>query len=78
MIFSDAGEGGTLQAARNLDVEMQKRGIIRNTAKDVNDELVATCVGVALEQGTHLGVPSARCLAMMVSVVHLFYSFLMR
>lgn len=71
MIFSDAGEGGTLQAARNLDAEMQKRGIIRNTAKDVNDELVATCVGVALEQGTHLGVPSARCLAMMVSVVHL-------
>ena len=71
MIFSDAGEGGTLQAAHNLDAEMQKRGIIRNTAKDVNDELCATCVGVALEHGTRLGVPPARCLAMIVSVMHL-------
>jgi len=74
MIFSDEGEGHTLKAARQLDAELSRRGAIRNTAKDVDDELCATCVGVSLEDGTHLGVPPARCLSMIVTVLYLLKS----
>ena len=59
-------------AAATDDVgEMIRRGVLRNPAKDVNDELSAICVGVALENGTHLGIPCARCLAMLVGMIHL-------
>ena len=44
---------------------------MRNKAKDVNDELSATCVGVSLENGTHIGVPPTRCVAMLVTVLYL-------
>ncbi|CAE7796470.1 unnamed protein product, partial [Symbiodinium sp. CCMP2456] len=74
MVFSDEGEGHTLRAAKQLDAELSKRGAIRNAAKDVDDELCATCVGVSLEDGTHLGVPPARCLSMIVTVLHLLES----
>ena len=74
MMFSDSGAGHTIQAARRLDAELFKRGALRNATKDVDDELSATCVGVALEDGTHLGVPPARCLAMLVTVLHLLHT----
>ena len=40
----------------------------------MDDELWATCVGVSLEDGTHLGVPPARCLSMIVTVLYLLES----
>ena len=69
MIFSTAGEGRTLTAANDFDIAMASRGAARNTAKDVNDALNATCVGVNLEEGFFLGVPPGRCLAMAVGVL---------
>ena len=71
MIFSDAGAGHTLTAARLVDDEFNRRQALRNTSKDVDDELFATCVGVQLEDGVHLGVPPSRCLAMLLSLVFL-------
>ncbi|CAE6932940.1 PDE9A [Symbiodinium sp. CCMP2592] len=70
MIFSTAGSGVTSGAASRLDAAMECRGIVRNTAKDVNDSLDATCVGVNLEQGCFLAMPPARCLAVAVAVLH--------
>ena len=69
MIFSDAGQGHTMAAAEKVDAEFQRRGAVRNAAKDVTDECFATCVGVQLEEGTHWGVPPQRCIAMMVSLL---------
>ena len=71
MIFSDGGAGRTSDAAHLLDAEFHRRGVVRNAAKDVDDQLDATCVGVALEAGRHLAVPPARCLAMFVGVLWL-------
>ena len=73
MIFSDAGPGHTLAAARRVDAELQQRGAKRNFSKDIDDELSATCVGVQLENGTHWGVPPQRCLAMVVSLLQLLF-----
>ena len=71
MIFSDAGVGCTLAVANQLDEEFLRRGVIRNEAKDVNDELNATCVGVAFEDCMHLLVPPTRCMAMLVGMLSL-------
>ncbi|CAE7271224.1 UVR8 [Symbiodinium sp. CCMP2592] len=71
MLFSDAGPGGTAAAALKVDQEFTRRGAVRNSAKDVNDELNATCVGIQLEEGTHLGVPPPRVLAMVLTALHL-------
>ena len=57
MIFSDARPGVTQSAANRVDSEFQRRGAVRNSRKDIDDEVSATCVGVQLEEGTHLGVP---------------------
>ncbi|CAE7309869.1 unnamed protein product, partial [Symbiodinium sp. KB8] len=67
MLFSNAGPGITLAAAQALDCEFEERGLVRNAAKDVNDELSATCVGVNLVDGKYLDVPAARYLAMLLS-----------
>ena len=71
MIFSDEGAGRTSGLASKLDAEFCRRGVVRNEAKDVDDQLDATCVGVALESGRYLAVPPARCLAMFVGVLWL-------
>ena len=68
MIFSASGAGHSLKAAKQLDAVFEQRGIVRNSRKDVDDSLSATCVGVALEDGTHLAVPPARCLAMLYAL----------
>ena len=54
-----------------VDAEFDARGAVRNKSKDVNDELSATCVGVTLEDGTHLAVPPARCVAMLLGAISL-------
>lgn len=69
MIFSDARPGVTQSAANRVDSEFQRRGAVRNSRKDIDDEVSATCVGVQLEEGTHLGVPPQRCIAMVVSLL---------
>ena len=71
MIFSNAGLGVSAAAASRLDQVMLEAGVLKNSAKDVNDELNATCVGVSFEEGHRLGVPPGRCLAMFVSFLHL-------
>ncbi|CAE7948685.1 Lgi2 [Symbiodinium sp. KB8] len=60
MIFSASGAGHSLKAAKQLDGVFEQRGIVRNSCKDVDDSLSAACVGVVLEDGTHLAVPPAR------------------
>ena len=69
MIFSTSGAGHFLKAAKQLDAVFDQ--IVRNKRKDVDDSLSATCVGVALEDGTHLAVPPARCLAMLFCLSYL-------
>ena len=71
MIFSNAGPGATSKAARDFDESMQARGAVRNSAKDVNDELCGTCVGVDLDNGRFLDVPGARFMAMILAFLHL-------
>ena len=71
MIFSNSGQGGTLPAAQAFDEAMQARRAVRNTAKDVNDGLCGTCVGVDLENGQFLDVPGARFVAMIYAFLHL-------
>ena len=71
MIFSNAGPGATSKAARNFDASMEARGAVRNSAKDVNDELCGTCVGVDLDNGCFLDVPGARFMAMILAFLHL-------
>ena len=71
MIFSTAGPGHSLAAAQRLDAQMASRGVLKNAAKDVDDSLDATCVGVNLEQGIFLAMPPARCLSLAMEVLHL-------
>ncbi|CAE7682373.1 UVR8 [Symbiodinium sp. CCMP2592] len=71
MVFSDAGPGHTLKTVRLVDDEFKRRRALRNTSKDVDDQLSATCVGVQLEDGVHLAVPPSRCLAMLFSLLFL-------
>ena len=54
-----------LKAVHLVDDEFKRRHALCNTFKDVDDQLSATCVGVQLEDGVHLGVPPSRCLAML-------------
>ena len=71
MLFSNASPGTTTAAAQALDNEFEARGVVRNTAKDVDDALSATVVGVNLVDGKYLDVPPARHLAMLVSFLFL-------
>ena len=71
MFFSNSGPGVTSNMAERFDEALLKRGIIKHSGKDVNDELNGACVGVSLEDGTFLSVPPARCLALMVLILAL-------
>ena len=74
MIFSTAGPGHTLAAAQRLDAQMASRAVQKNAAKDINDALDATCVGVNLERGFFLAMPPARCLSLAIGVLHFLTS----
>lgn len=71
MIFSNSGPGVTAQAAARLDAVIAQQGAVKNCAKDINDELNATCVGVDLEEGLRWGVPPGRCMAIILGTLHL-------
>ena len=73
MFFSNAGVGKTRVMAKNFDLAFSGRGGLKNHNKDIDDQLNATCVGVQLENGTHLGVPPSRCMFAVSSVVDLFH-----
>ena len=60
MFFSNAGVGQTGVMAKNFDLAFSVRGGLKNHSKDIDDQLNATCVGVQLEDGTHLVVPPSR------------------
>ena len=57
MIFSGAGPGVTLDAARRLEAEMERAGIHKHPAKDEDDKLSCRCVGVDLVAGSGGGRP---------------------
>ena len=68
MIFSRCPEGTTRIAANRLDETMATNGVVKHSAKDVNDELNATCIGVDLENGLRWVAPGARCKAAIITV----------
>ena len=71
MVFSNAGVGITSATASALDAAMDARGIVRNKAKDVDDELCATCQGVELEDGLAWAVPAARVMSIVCTLLNL-------
>ena len=62
LIFSTV-PGASVRAAERLDHEFRRAGVVRNEAKDVNDALNATCVGVDLVDGRMWNAPPQRILA---------------
>ena len=70
LFFSTSnGESGRMAAL--FDREFERRGGIRNEDKSITNSLCGTCVGVELEDGIFLGVPSKRCLYVMQGVIDL-------
>lgn len=70
MSFSRTPSASQRQALE-VNKVLEARGAVRNQAKDVNDALNATCVGVDLEDGIQWAVPPNRLLSLLVTLLHL-------
>ena len=60
MVFSDQGEGPSVAAAHRVEDVMVRHGIVKNPAKDIDDSLSTTCVGVDLVDGCSWCPPGSR------------------
>jgi hypothetical protein len=71
MIFSDRGPGATTAATDDFEASLAAHGVVKNGAKDLDDVLDATCVGVSLVNGTLWAVPPGRLWACLDAVIDL-------
>ena len=71
MIFSDAGAGITVAAAKGVEEVMLARGIVKNPDKDVDDTLSTTCVGVDLVDGRYWCTPGSRLWSLLDALLDL-------
>ncbi len=61
MLMSTSVPGVSTRAAQKLDDAMTAAGMVKHAAKDIDDELNTTCIGLALEDGIRWCVPPQRC-----------------
>ena len=71
MIFSDAGAGNTVGAAKHVEEVMLARGIAKKPDKDVDDTLSTTCVGVDLVDGRYWCTPGPRLWSLLDALLDL-------
>ena len=71
MIFSDAGPGRTLEAARGFETALVRHGAVKHPEQDLDDALNACCLVIDLVDGTQWHPPASRLLELLSGVVNL-------
>ena len=71
MVFSDQGPGSTREPVERLEASLRAHGALKNPAKDVDDSLQATCIGVNLVDGRFWKPPGVRLWGLIRALLHL-------